>query len=185
MKLCRRCRWCRPVWSLLAIPPFGLFPAMWQGFWRDATCRHPTSFWESRPAGEIVTRGDFGPRRRRKPRRMDCNSARRHDKHCGLQARYFAARGYPHWLWPAGSIIGGLLAVAGFCLLLIFLLSHVFPVPAAERPFDWDRYHERQDACAEKDRIAAACAKGLAYCGELALQQATRACSPFRQGDGR
>jgi hypothetical protein len=54
-----------------------------------------------------------------------------------------------------------------------------FVVLAGERPFDWDRYHERQDACAEKDRIAAQCVQGVAFCDELALRQATRACSPF------
>ena len=43
--------------------------------------------------------------------------------------------------------------------------------------FDWDLYHARQDACVEKDRIAADCARG--YCDELALRQATRACSAF------
>ena len=50
------------------------------------------------------------------------------------------------------------------------------PVRAAE-PFYWDRYHARQDACREADRIAADCARGLAYCDELALWQTKRACS--------
>ena len=45
------------------------------------------------------------------------------------------------------------------------------------RGFDWDRYHERQGACAEKDRIVEACARG--YCDELSLRQATRECSAF------
>jgi hypothetical protein len=31
------------------------------------------------------------------------------------------------------------------------------PARADERPFDWDRYHARQDACLEANRIAAAC----------------------------
>jgi hypothetical protein len=57
--------------------------------------------------------------------------------------------------------------------------------PAHGEPFDWDRYHARQDACLEKDRIAADCARG--YCDELALRQAKRACSPFsdRKDGGR
>ena len=49
-------------------------------------------------------------------------------------------------------ILGFWLAVAfwlAFGILLVSLLG--FPARAAE-PFDWDRYHERQDACAEKDR---------------------------------
>ena len=42
---------------------------------------------------------------------------------------------------------------------------------------DWDRYHARQDACAEKDRIAAECAQG--YCDELRRKYADRECSAF------
>jgi hypothetical protein len=69
--------------------------------------------------------------RRRKPERMDCNSARSlNDKHCGPQARYFAARRYPHWLWPVGSILAGSLAIATCFLLLMLLVSHVFPAQA-------------------------------------------------------
>ena len=46
--------------------------------------------------------------------------------------------------------------------------------------FDWDRYHARQDACAEKDRLVEACARG--DCDELALRQATRECSAWGPG---
>jgi hypothetical protein len=76
---------------------------------------------------------------------MDCNSARRYndDTHCGPQAKHFAARGYPAWLWPVGSIIGGFVAVAAFFLLLMFLFSHLLPAHAAERTLDWDRHYER------------------------------------------
>jgi hypothetical protein len=58
------------------------------------------------------------------------------------------------------------------------------PVLAGENPFDngrgfdWDRYHAGQDACAEKDRIAAQCAY-WAICDERALRQAQRVCSAF------
>jgi hypothetical protein len=66
-------------------------------------------------------------------------------------------------------------------LMLAIALTALFGalgyIPARGEPFDWDRYHERQDACLEKDRIAAACTQG--YCDELALRQATRACSAF------
>jgi hypothetical protein len=61
------------------------------------------------------------------------------------------------------------------------------------RVFDWDRSHARQDACAEKDRIAAQCEVERSavfnsfvrrgsperYCDVLALRQATRDCSAF------
>ena len=62
--------------------------------------------------------------------------------------------------------------------LAVLALATV-PVSAGDRPFDWDRYHARQDACREADRIAQDCTRGLAYCDELALRQAKRACSPF------
>jgi len=89
----RACRWCRPMWGLLAIPALWLFPLGWRTFWQYATRRHVTSFWVSRPPGASVNRGVFGPRRRRKARHMDCNSARRlSGEHCGPQARHFAAR---------------------------------------------------------------------------------------------
>jgi hypothetical protein len=50
-----------------------------------------------------------------------------------------------------------------------------------QRPFDWDRYHARQDACREANRIAAACAgaDGIKYCDELSLREAKRAFSAF------
>jgi len=62
--------------------------------------------------------------------------------------------------------------------LAVLALATV-PVSAGDRPFDWDRYHARQDACREADRIAQDCTKGVAWCDELALRQARRACSAF------
>ena len=70
--------------------------------------------------------------------------------------------------------------------------QHASIVLAAES-FDWDRYDARQDACREKDRIAAQCGiegnpvfnsfvrRGVpeGYCDELALRQAQRQCSAF------
>jgi hypothetical protein len=64
-------------------------------------------------------------------------------------------------------------------LLILALTLGAVPALGADRPFDWDRYHARQDACREADRIAQDCTRGLAYCDELALRQAKRACSPF------
>ena len=66
-------------------------------------------------------------------------------------------------------LVVGLLAVA----------LRIIPAKGADRPFDWNHYNARQDAGAEKDRITAACAKGIEYCDALALRQATRACSAF------
>jgi hypothetical protein len=37
----------------------------------------------------------------------------------------------------------------------------------------------------EKDRIAALCARGVSWCDESALRQATRDCSPFGPLGGR
>jgi hypothetical protein len=67
-----------------------------------------------------------------------------------------------------------------FAILLVivfgvfFAAMHLWP-PAHGETFDWDRYHARQGACTEQDRIAADCAPG--YCDELALRKARRACS--------
>jgi hypothetical protein len=66
---------------------------------------------------------------------------------------------------------------------LIFAAVLCAALPALAGGFDWDRYHDRQDACREKDRIAMACTQG--YCDELALRQATRACSAFNSGERR
>ena len=69
----------------------------------------------------------------------------------------------------------GAQAVALAAAALIFMMIQ----PVHGEPFDWDRYHARQDACLEKDRIVADCVRELDYCDKLALRQATRACSPF------
>jgi hypothetical protein len=69
-------------------------------------------------------------------------------------------------------------------VLLILALAVTAPVLAGE-PFDWDRYHARQDACLEKDRIVADCVRGIEFCDELVLRQAQRACSPFGSSRGR
>jgi hypothetical protein len=65
--------------------------------------------------------------------------------------------------------------------LVVALALAALPARADERPFDWDRYHARQDACVEANRIAAACAGagGIKYCDELSLREAKRACSAF------
>jgi hypothetical protein len=75
-------------------------------------------------------------------------------------------------------LISGIRVPDGAVLLVILLLA-ALPAQAAERPFDWDRYHTRVDACREADRIAAECVHGVDYCDELALRQAKRDCSAF------
>jgi hypothetical protein len=80
------------------------------------------------------------------------------------------------YLWGVMAAMVGAQAVALGAAALIFTMIQAHP--AHGEPFDWDRYHARQDACIEQDRIAADCARG--YCDELALRQAWRACSPFR-----
>jgi hypothetical protein len=53
-------------------------------------------------------------------------------------------------------------------------------VLASDRPFDWDRYHERQDACRELDQAQRACvAGGLAACNQALVDQLRRQCSAF------
>jgi hypothetical protein len=83
---------------------------------------------------------------------------------------------------PAGMNSAGL--VTAIVIALTLGLVAAFPAFAGEQTvseatpaFDWDLYHDRQDACREKDRIAAQCTQG--HCDELALRQAQRACSAF------
>ena len=62
-----------------------------------------------------------------------------------------------------------------FLAALAIIASLAAAAPAAERQFDWDHYHDRQDACLVKDRIEAACSRG--WCDPLALRRAIRTCS--------
>jgi hypothetical protein len=46
--------------------------------------------------------------------------------------------------------------------------------------FDWDRYHDRQDACRELDQAQRTCAAGgLAACDKAVLDRLQRQCSAF------
>jgi hypothetical protein len=47
------------------------------------------------------------------------------------------------------------LALAAVCAVLILT---AVPARAADRPFDWDHYHDRQDACRELQAAQLACA---------------------------
>jgi hypothetical protein len=92
-------------------------------------------------------------------------------------------------------LLGVFLLVGAQAIVIAALIFTIIQIarPAASEPFDWDRYYDRQDACAEKDRIAAQCEvernpvfnsfvrRGIpeGYCDELALRQAQRACSAF------
>ena len=67
----------------------------------------------------------------------------------------------------------------GFIALALRSRSPSRPGRQSGQQFDWDRYHDRQDACREKDRSAAECVGGVDYCDEPAVRQARRACSAF------
>jgi hypothetical protein len=97
------------------------------------------------------------------------------------------------YMWGVMAALTGAYtaALAAAALLLTVLQAHLpashalaAPIVLAGEAFDWDRYHARQDACLEADRIAAQCTRGIAFCDELALRQARRACSVFT-GDRR
>jgi hypothetical protein len=111
------------------------------------------------------------------------------------------------YLWGVmGAMVGGqavILAAAALALVILQAPPRAAPVSHASgttadivlaaEAFDWDRYDARQDACREKDRIAAQCGvernpvfnsfvrRGVpeGYCDELALRQAQRQCSAF------
>jgi|SRR6516165_2050897 len=46
-----------------------------------------------------------------------------------------------------------------YAAVLALILTWSPPARGAERPFAWDRYHARQDACREADHIAQDCAR--------------------------
>jgi hypothetical protein len=118
--LCRDCRWCRPSWVMRLNFPMWWMPMLWRDFWRFATCRHPTSIYQY-PTKDFIT-GAQG-----RPKRMDCNWARSSDRDnkCGPQARYWEARTYPAWLWPAGSTAAGFVLFVAYIALLYFGLWRV------------------------------------------------------------
>ena len=85
-----------------------------------------------------------------------------------------------------GILLAGLGATASIILNRLPAPQRTAALVLADERFDWDRYHARQDACREADRIAQDCTTGVAYCDELALRQAKRACSAFGPlGGGR
>jgi hypothetical protein len=51
----------------------------------------------------------------------------------------------------------------------------------AGNQFEWNRYHDQQAACADAERLARQCERGVDDCDELALRQTQRDCSPLRQ----
>ncbi len=51
---------------------------------------------------------------------------------------------------------------------------------SAGQAFDWDHYHERQDACREFDAAQRVCATGgLTVCDQALLEWLQRQCSAF------
>jgi hypothetical protein len=71
--------------------------------------------------------------------------------------------------------------------VLALVLVAAVPALADERAvseaapaFDWDLYHDRQDACRELSEAQRACAAyGLAACDQAALDRLQRQCSAF------
>jgi hypothetical protein len=131
----------------------------------------------------------------------------------GQMSTALAAKPSHAYLWGVmGAMVGGqavILAAAALALVILQAPPRAAPsVPSTPAPhasgttadivlaaeaFDWDRYDARQDACREKDRIAAQCGvernpvfnsfvrRGVPeeYCDELALRQAQRQCLAF------
>jgi hypothetical protein len=64
--------------------------------------------------------------------------------------------------------------------LRALVLAAAAPSVLAAQSFDWDRYHERQDACRDLDQAQRACATyGLAACDQAAIERLQRQCSAF------
>jgi hypothetical protein len=80
--------------------------------------------------------------------------------------------------------VKSIILVLALIVALAALLAALRYIPAlADQPFDWDRYHARQDACRVADRIAQDCQPGPSgfrnFCNELTLREAKRKCSAF------
>jgi hypothetical protein len=52
---------------------------------------------------------------------------------------------------------------------------------AADKTFDWDRYHDRRDACTELDELRRECAHDTRACNETASRRLARDCTPWRK----
>ena len=66
------------------------------------------------------------------------------------------------------------------CAPIVLLLLQAPAALAADRPFDWDRYHDRQAACRELSQAQLACVTGgLAGCDQGLIERLQRQCSAF------
>jgi hypothetical protein len=98
------------------------------------------------------------------------------------------------YLWGVmGAMVGGqavILAAAALALVILQTRPASTPGPyASVRPsgivlaadsFDWDRYHDRQDACTELGEAQLACATyGLVTCDQALIDRLQRQCSAF------
>jgi hypothetical protein len=73
----------------------------------------------------------------------------------------------------------GMFAAVLALLAIVMLILTVLPARAGEA-FDWDRYHDRQDACRELSGAQRACATyGLTACDQAVLDRLQRQCSAF------
>jgi hypothetical protein len=87
------------------------------------------------------------------------------------------------YLWDVMTAMVGAqaAALAAAVLALSIVETHQSPAPLPPgEAFDWDRNHDRQDACRELDQAQRACAAGgLAACDQALIDRLQRQCSAF------
>lgn len=110
--LCRDCRFCRPLWWILAMPILSLVPATRHAAWEVARCRHSHSFYTF----YRIPADDYVLGRRSRPLRPACVQVREDEERCGPMGRYWVARRIPARAWSIGITILGHAAVLAYFL---------------------------------------------------------------------